>query len=1143
MAKPSRREFLSGGSSLLLAPAAAHLQAAPAEPPWREPGQTKDAEYLRTAALRYTAEGREIVGHNRTCFNNRPLYCDPGVEGVILAGDRPFLRVLAKPCVFGGFSVALIREGAGRWFHQYAEVESRYRCGRMTWHIRDSSLPQVNVTLDAVPLQGAAGCAVRVIGRGLRTGDKLVWAFGGAREEGDVRLQWDPVMRGNPNVYKLGDPRKPEMNLGMDPERCRGNLVTVEGQAFRLLPAGGAPRAAVGRSGRKGTLRVADASACGNPVELYETAAGNLPIVCGAIDLRAGEDEVFWAMEVAPATARPDGLHTASPATAFRNAAAYLQTVERIQVDSPDPRLDAAVAAVCHPIDAGCDRNPFVFRHGCMAFSIHFLGWRVICGATALGWHDRVKGDAAYYAAAQVTEGERSAPARPDPERRLCIEGRGSRFHGRGRIARDTHMYNTQSQFFDQVIRDWRWTADPELERILRRALELHLEWARDCFDPDDDGLYESYINTLPTDSVWYNGGGSVEESAYACYGHRAAMDMARRAGDTEAAARHRQRAEQIRRALTDVLWLKDRGHFGLYVEQGGRRRVHSDAWVYSEFLPIDCGMTTPEQALEALYYTEWGLERIRLPYGGEVCQPSNWAPWKWSVRDMFGGDLCALALAYFQTGLPDEGWELLLGATLESAYAGAVPGGFSHIGAGTDFADNSHMFARTVVQGLFGYDPDYPNGLVRMHPAFPSAWPKASIRTPDFTLDYRREGNSDAYRLTLARKAEVEFRLPVRAHRVRRVTLNGRDASWHAAAGFGCTWVQLRTQESQVAEVRIELSSRIPQAAAIKLQGEAGEQVRLGAPHGRIIRWQDFHAVIEEGRARGSTIFGRLARRPGHHIVLAEVQAGDLPQQHVFKLHITDRKGAATAAVRTPREAPAHARWNCLDLAAQLNGDIRTIFQQQYLSPRPKTCSVRLGVDGYSAWTFAFWGDRPPAIDLNNLPELSDDRGRILTPQNVPFTRLAEDRNVAFTSLWDNWPCAVTVPVNQAAEAVWLLVCGSTFPMQTRIANAEVRFRYTDGEVEKLELVPPLNFWSLCPWGGGDYSYPLDAFCLPEQPPPAVQLGGNCRAMVMSWKLRPGVELSDVTLETLSQDVVIGLMGVSVMNPAGPGPRPTAPG
>ena len=133
---------------------------------------------------------------------------------------------------------------------------------------------------------------------------------------------------------------------------------------------------------------------------------------------------------------------------------------------------------------------------------------------------------------------------------------------------------------------------------------------------------------------------------------------------------------------------------------------------------------------------------------------------------------------------------------------------------------------------------------------------------------------------------------------------------------------------------------------------------------------------------------------------------------------------------------------------------------------------------------------------------------------------------------MWDNWPRSVSVPVGKQAEAVWLLVCGSTNPMQTRIANAEVRFRYADGQMEKLELVPPLNFWSLCPWGGVDYNYETDAFCLPKQPPPTVQLGNNCRAMVLSWKLRPGVKLEDVTLETLSQDVVIGLMGVSLINP-----------
>ena len=74
--------------------------------------------------------------------------------------------------------------------------------------------------------------------------------------------------------------------------------------------------------------------------------------------------------------------------------------------------------------------------------------------------------------------------------------------------------------------------------------------------------------------------------------------------------------------------------------------------------------------------------------------------------------------------------------------------------------------------------------------------------------------------------------------------------------------------------------------------------------------------------------------------------------------------------AAKTPREAPQEARWECLDLAPQFNGDVRTIFQQQYLSPRPKTCSVRLGVDGYSAWTFPYWGDQPPAIDLAQSAE-----------------------------------------------------------------------------------------------------------------------------------------------------------------------------
>ena len=86
----------------------------------REPGQVVTPTYLRNGVLRYSAEGREIVGRNRPYFNNRPLYCEPrGGEGVVLAGDRPFLRLCATPYGFGGFSAAIVRRQAGKWFQEY----------------------------------------------------------------------------------------------------------------------------------------------------------------------------------------------------------------------------------------------------------------------------------------------------------------------------------------------------------------------------------------------------------------------------------------------------------------------------------------------------------------------------------------------------------------------------------------------------------------------------------------------------------------------------------------------------------------------------------------------------------------------------------------------------------------------------------------------------------------------------------------------------------------------------------------------------------------------------------------------------------------------------------------------------------------
>jgi hypothetical protein len=288
----------------------------------------------------------------------------------------------------------------------------------------------------------------------------------------------------------------------------------------------------------------------------------------------------------------------------------------------------------------------------------------------------------------------------------------------------------------------------------------------------------------------------------------------------------------------------------------------------------------------------------------------------------------------------------------------------------------------------------------------------------------------------------------------------------------------------------------------------------------------------------------GRLTANAGSHTVFARVKSGALPQWERFHVQVSDPVASRAAAVKLLDRVPPRAAWQCVELAAALNGDIRTIYSQKYLSPRPPTVSARIGVDGYTPWTFLYWNSHPPKIRLDGIPSLlTGPKGdQLFTPQGVPFAWPGAARNVAFTSQWDNWPETVTVPLGCAGDAVWFLVCGSTNPMQGRIANAVLRMRYAGGAVESLELVPPINYWNLCPIkpvmaASGqesrfDYTAPTDAFCVPEKWPQTVQLGENCRAMLLGWRLRRGKILRSVTLQTLSAEVVVGLMGVSVMNP-----------
>lgn len=1014
----------------------------------------------------------------------------------------------------GTFLLALNRAGHAKWLHNCSDITSKYFPGRMEWLVRDESFGNTKVQLDVVPLAQGAGFALRAKIESAQPGDELIWAHGGVNAAARVLWRFDAMNCG-----------EEILRTSFDPETCRANQVKVGKSEWAIeLPTKRSTTIVRGICSEPEKIFSAAAGAWKNPVSLAASVAGKLPLVCGNIRLKPNA-EIFWLVADSFVPAQ-------SPAEAFAAGQDRVDTIaHRVVVTTPDPQLDLAVAASCNVMDA-VFRDGF-YTHSGMRWGVPLLGWRTQFGGTVYGWHDRVLTEARAGIAAQITNSDKLVP-KADEKYGFASQSLDSRLFGKGRV--DLHQpwhYDMQSQFFDQLVHAWRWTEDAELEKILRPALDLHLEYIRACFDPKGDGIYESYANTWPTDDQWYDGGGTAEETAYAYNSEKAAVELAQRAGDKRAIRIHQDQLAKIRQAFFDLLWVQADGHVGAYREQTGYQRLHESSWLYSTFCPIDAGLLTPEQSVQALHYTEWGLERIRMPYGGEQCWPSCWVPSIWSVREMWPGDNYQLALAYFQTGLADDGWSLLRGTFPQEAFYRAVPGNLGHPAGGTDFNDCASMFCRAVVEGLFGYRPNYPAGFVKIVPQFPSDWNHAAIQTPDFAFNFEKTNNVIHYVISLAKASPLKVCLPVNGDRIISVTVNGRLATWNLSAGFGQCMVNLDVPETRTADVVVLAENISLPSSAILASGNSGDTITLGVRCGKIIKFHDPQNILDDAKILNGEISGILATNAGHHIVFGLTQNGETLKWQIFKLTVTNRQLDLAQAAKLVKNIPPDTRWDCLHISDSFNADVRTIYQQKYLSPRPNTCSLRLAGDGYSTWQMMLDpNNTPPVIDCDYVPKLLKRPGCIVSSQGVPFRWTDSNTNIAFTSQWDNWPHQINVPIQKSGDAIWLLVCGTSNPMQVQIANAEVRLNYADGEVDQLELVPPFNFWTLCPMNGFDYNYERDAFCLPKVPPATVQLGNNCRAVVLNQRLRPDVALASVTLETLSPEVVIGLMGVTIMNP-----------
>ena len=223
-------------------------------------------------------------------------------------------------------------------------------------------------------------------------------------------------------------------------------------------------------------------------------------------------------------------------------------------------------------------------------------------------------------------------------------------------------------------------------------------------------------------------------------------------------------------------------------------------------------------------------------------------------------------------------------------------------------------------------------------------------------------------------------------------------------------------------------------------------------------------------------------------------------------------------------------------------NACVDDIFKQEYRTPRPPYTTLQIPLQGIGEWCHPHY--KP---DINDSVFRTMIQNGTFTVAGIPFRTPQKGRNIVYTSLWDNYPDSITIPLHGQASKAWLLMAGSTNHMQCHIDNGLVVAQYRDGSMDTLRLVNP-DTW--CPIEQDFYVDGM-AFKVSEPRPYRVSfgtgvvsrdLGGALGIKGVYGREIPGgaglllclpldnrKHLKALTVRTLSNDIVVGLMGITL--------------
>lgn len=785
-----------------------------------------------------------------------------------------------------------------------------------------------------------------------------------------------------------------------------------------------------------------------------------------------------------------------------KEEAAREELAGSIEINTPDPFLNTIGANLAAAADGIWDGKTFL--HGANGWRTPLAGWRGAYVGDVMGWNDRAVSHFTAYSHSMVTNVPQTLPQpQQDTLNNMAasLKKWGTPVYSNGYICKlpertdqITH-YDMNLNYIDELLWHFSYDADPAYLRQMWPYLKLHHEWEKRNFDADNDHLYDAFCCIWASDALYYNGGAVTHSSAYNYRSNLLTARIAEIIGEDPAP--YKKEADEILKAMNSRLWLNDLGYWAEYQDYMGLKRLHKSAAIWSIYTPVDCNACTPEQAYRATLYVDRSIPHIPVTYaydsaslkvlGLKLPSPekdlftlstTDWLPYVWSTNNVAHGEVANMALAYLQAGRSDSGFKLLKADILDEMYLGACPGNFGQISyydkakkeAYRDFADNIGITSRAIVNGLFGIIPDALNGKCVIRQAFPAEWKEASIKTPYLSYRFRRSGNFDVYEI------EQNFSRPLTI--LVRANVNG-------------SYLEVKGDTSRRQTITVD-RRKLPKP--LKYKDIKPEKANVSSP-----RYLSAMGLGDIGRG----VEGRLV---------------------------------------------------IVDISRYFNSDADDIFRNEYMSPRPPFTSLEIPKQGVGEWCIPH---ETHEIEDNGLRARIRD-GVFDTGLGLKFLSPAEGHNIIYTSLWDNYPDSLSIPLEGRAKYAYLLMTGSTSSMQSRIDNGVVTVRYTDGSKDVMPLENPVNW---CPVEQDYYTDDYAFWSAPKHPyrvlfssgkverDPSVKFLAQAEngldtssaarltdkgipdgaAQILKMPLDGKKKLSSMTITTLSNDVVIGLMGITL--------------